>query len=136
MNGPVLHATNPDGSKNAGFDDALGDLLTSKSDAGRVFARGLAAGLTEVTVNWVSAEVERKTEPGLIISALMEIHIQQLASVTGNFVTAAGSDVVLEHYHRTLDAQFSGHAQAIRSMLAEAHAKPNTEQTGQSPRPV
>lgn len=129
MDAPQLHMTNPDGSINPNFAAALADLVTSDDEKARCFGRAVGSGLTPAVMDWVNAEIERRTEPAVIMVALAELQIQQLASIAGNFVTPAGTDVVIEMYRTMLDTNFAAHAQKIRTMLASA-SEASTEQTG------
>lgn len=126
MADPKLLLTNLDGSPNPQFTDALAAHLTSSNALEACFGRCVAAGISDAVVAWSNAELERGTEPAAIMVSLIELQIQQVASLAGNFVSAAGADVVRDHYRTLLDAQFTDHAQRVRQALA---ASTNTEQT-------
>lgn len=128
MEAPQLHMANPDGSPNPDFADALSGLLTSSNGTEACFGRCVAAGITQSVMDWCNAELLRGTDPAVIMVTLIELQVQQVASLAGNFVSAAGTAVVEKHYRTLLDKQFSLHAGRIRAMLATPSA--GTEQTG------
>lgn len=123
-----IHVANADGTLNPDASEALGNLLSGPSEVGRAFGRAIAAGLSQALLDWCQAEVRRGTDPAVIMGALIELQVQQSASVAGNFLTAAGTDAMAQLYHAMLDKQFAPHAQRIRAMVT-ARSR-TTEQAG------
>lgn len=123
MDLPQLHMTNPDGSINPSYDDALTDLLTTGTDNQKCFGRAVAAGITQAVMDWVNAEIDRGTAPAVIMLVLAQLQIQQVASLAGNFLPSSGDVAVLAGFRSMLDTNFVDHAEKIRAILA-------SEQTG------
>ncbi|GLQ09220.1 hypothetical protein GCM10007913_11520 [Devosia yakushimensis] len=118
----TLRFLNPDGTANADAEAALLKGLTSGNELERCFTRAIAANVMGPLELWMQAEIDRGTDNATLITVIMRLKLQEVASITGSAFTDDGATLVRDMWIKMISRDFTEHAGKVREMLAARRA--------------
>jgi hypothetical protein len=113
---------NKDGTAVADQAEALLGMLTSPDAFTSCFGRAMAADLASAEETFVDKELERGTPISIIMTVMVDVHVQAMASLAGQMLSRAGHEKIHQIIKDRMDQTFLAHAARCDDEIAALDA--------------